>query len=383
MKYGLIYYRNTGNLGDDILSYAGKQFYPHVDYYIDRESLDVFTPDKREYVAAIMNGWYLHRNYTFQPFPYLFPLFIGTHFSRDQMIQNDWSYIDASVVRYLNQYGPVGCRDKHTADLLAQKQVASYFSGCLTMTLPRFSDVAPNNQTILVDVPDEVAAYVRRLLPSNDIVEKTHRLTEGEIGGEWPEREERLIQYLKLYQGADLVITTRLHCALPCLALGTPVVFIASYNEDYRIRIESFAEYLPHYSVEDILAHRADEALLHPVQGGSVDILVSKMRADCQEFIRRTQEEEQDISPLPEPSFYRSIYVDRTQYMRYAIHVLCGRNWEYLKQIRLDGENMKRTVTLCQSLLEENDRLKQQLAGLSGEVMEREGGRFKNDRTGG
>ena len=37
MKYGLIYYKNTHNLGDDILSYVGKKFLPKVDYYIDRE----------------------------------------------------------------------------------------------------------------------------------------------------------------------------------------------------------------------------------------------------------------------------------------------------------------------------------------------------------
>ena len=62
MKYGLIYYHNTFNIGDDILSYAAKQFLPHVDYYIDREHLDVFVPNECEYVAVIVNGWYLHLN---------------------------------------------------------------------------------------------------------------------------------------------------------------------------------------------------------------------------------------------------------------------------------------------------------------------------------
>ena len=58
MKYGLIYYKNTHNLGDDILSYVGKKFLPKVDYYIDREHLDVFIPDEKEYVATIANGWF-------------------------------------------------------------------------------------------------------------------------------------------------------------------------------------------------------------------------------------------------------------------------------------------------------------------------------------
>lgn len=363
MKYGLIYFRGTSNIGDDILSYAGKRFYPQIDYYINRESLDQFAPKEREYVATIANGWYLHYSYTFQPSPYLLPLFIGTHFSRDQMIHNDWSYIDDSVVRYLKEHGPIGCRDRHTVEMLAQKQVPGYFSGCLTMTIPKFSDVTPNHQTVLVDVPDNVSAYIRQLLPQRNITEKTHRLTKEEVGWEWPEREERVIRYLKLYQGADLVVTTRLHCAIPCLALGTPVIFIASYNDDYHIRIESFAEYLPHYSAADILEHKADDALAHPVQGKSVDALASKLRAECQDFIRRTQEEEQDTSLLPEPSLYRSIYVDRTQYMRHAIHVLYGRCCEYLKQIRLDSSDMEKTIAMCNAVLDENQRLKRQLAG--------------------
>lgn len=33
-------------------------------------------------------------------------------------------------------------------------------------------------------------------------------------------------EILKKYENAQYVITSRIHCALPCLAMGTPVVFI-------------------------------------------------------------------------------------------------------------------------------------------------------------
>lgn len=36
-KYGLIVFKNTDNIGDDIQSYAQSQFLPHIDYVIDRE----------------------------------------------------------------------------------------------------------------------------------------------------------------------------------------------------------------------------------------------------------------------------------------------------------------------------------------------------------
>ncbi|GHV53424.1 hypothetical protein FACS1894216_11390 [Synergistales bacterium] len=32
MKYGLWYFKNTRNIGDDIWAYAQFQFYPHIDY---------------------------------------------------------------------------------------------------------------------------------------------------------------------------------------------------------------------------------------------------------------------------------------------------------------------------------------------------------------
>src|SRR5690606_30999823 len=35
---------------------------------------------------------------------------------------------------------------------------------------------------------------------------------------------------LKKYAKAKLVITSRIHCALPCLAMGTPVIFVNGFD---------------------------------------------------------------------------------------------------------------------------------------------------------
>ena len=37
MKYGLVVFKETTNLGDDIQSYSIKKMLPQVDYYIERE----------------------------------------------------------------------------------------------------------------------------------------------------------------------------------------------------------------------------------------------------------------------------------------------------------------------------------------------------------
>ena len=46
MKYGIVYYKDTANLGDDILTYAGTKFLPHIDYYIDRQWIYLFLMKK-------------------------------------------------------------------------------------------------------------------------------------------------------------------------------------------------------------------------------------------------------------------------------------------------------------------------------------------------
>lgn len=43
-------------------------------------------------------------------------------------------------------------------------------------------------------------------------------------------RFELAEKLIKEYARARCVITSRIHCALPCLALGTPVIFINSFN---------------------------------------------------------------------------------------------------------------------------------------------------------
>ena len=68
----------------------------------------------------------------------------------------------------------------------------------------------------------------------------------------WEERKKRVEDVLRLYQGAHLVITTKLHCSLPCLAIGTPVLLLYdtsfAENED---RIGTYLSYLNYVKKED------------------------------------------------------------------------------------------------------------------------------------
>src|SRR5690606_2212306 len=57
-------------------------------------------------------------------------------------------------------------------------------------------------------------------------------------------RWAKALDVLKAYANAKLVITSRIHCALPCLAFGTPVIFVDTALEagPERARLESLLD---------------------------------------------------------------------------------------------------------------------------------------------
>jgi hypothetical protein len=63
---------------------------------------------------------------------------------------------------------------------------------------------------------------------------KLARLTHVEFSNDAMGRFARASVLLDRYKRARLVVTSRLHCALPCLAFGTPVIFIESAADAYR-----------------------------------------------------------------------------------------------------------------------------------------------------
>lgn len=58
------------------------------------------------------------------------------------------------------------------------------------------------------------------------------------------ERFELAKALLQRYANAKLVITSRIHAALPCLGLGTPVILICPYD---RKRFDGIAELLNYF----------------------------------------------------------------------------------------------------------------------------------------
>ncbi len=250
MKYGLIWFPKSVNLGDDIQSYAAIRYLPNIDYLIDREELDSFMPTNGESVAVIMNGWYLYEHYHWPPSPFLFPKILGIHFD----MTFSWKYdrrLDANHVlegygaKYLQTHGPVGCRDQHTLAMVQKAGIDAYYSGCLTLTINKFENIDKQDYICLVDVPEPYLTQIKNTT-NRPIKEITHHINRESLSYE--QRIKVVEDHLKIYQGAHCVITTRLHCALPCLALETPVLLL--YSDWMENRVHTYLPYLNHINVD-------------------------------------------------------------------------------------------------------------------------------------
>ena len=255
MKYGLLYFKDTNNIGDDIQSYAAERFLPKIDYMIDRENLETFIPNTKEQVFTIMNAWYIHDKYNFNFSPYIYPLFISMflkNFPYTDGVTYGIDYLNDNIIYDLKKYSPVGTRDIHTKKILDNLNIDNYFSGCLTLTIEKFKDIKREDYIVAVGLNDDEINYIKT---------KTNRPVKvikqdvkyGSFSNEsWERRKERVIELLKLYQGAHMVITNKLHCSLPCLALETPVLLLydKSFKEN-KDRIGTYIEYLNYVDRKD------------------------------------------------------------------------------------------------------------------------------------
>lgn len=291
MKYGLIVFDKSKNLGDDIQSYAAEQFLPHTDYILERERLDEFCPEDGSMVACILSGWYLYDHLHWPPSPFLYtkPISIhfDTYFSRfagEKLTRN--LVLEDYGAEWLVENGPIGCRDIGTKKLLEDRGIPAYLSGCLTLTLNPYKDVKPNNMICLVDVSSDVRDYVNNNT-NKEICELSHYINLGGI--EWDKRRKIVEDRLKIYQGAYLVITTRLHVALPCLALGTPVLLI---KEEWSLnRIGFWLDYINHTTKDKLFSGEYAYNFDAPKENPKIHYEMSKeLELECREFVAKMEQ---------------------------------------------------------------------------------------------
>lgn len=272
MKKGLLIYkakRIRKNIGDYIQSIAAEQYTGRDVVFVEREHTHEYTGEP---LQLIMNGWFMHIPENWPPSENIVPLLTSVHINPDI----SGKMLGEKGMAYLKKHGPVGCRDKGTERLLKSKGIPAYFSGCLTLTLGKTYKHNPKTENIcFVDVHHDITmvknpltllAYLftmvskrktiatisrklnkstsfRKLLRASQFYHTYSRVFEDEVlekaeyvkhmipESTFESEESKLAcarNLLNKYANSKLVVTSRIHAALPCLAMNTPVIFILS-----------------------------------------------------------------------------------------------------------------------------------------------------------
>lgn len=282
-KFGLLVTSPVGidkNIGDYIQSLAALQFLPTNERfdYIEKEDIANYKSESK--TKSIMNAWYIWHPENWPPKEEsIDPLLTSIHIcplTADAMLADGGR-------EYFIKHGPIGCRDTGTLEFLRRNNVPAFFSGCLTLTLgkrykfnetrkgivfvdPYFPPIRYVNDNETIYYPLNLLNAFRYFLTNpkkilrlskksffkgrlwiqtiynasmfynayskyftDDLIFGAEYLSHMVPVGTEDSQESFLLRaesFVNKYAQSKLVITSRIHCALPCLGLETPVIFV-------------------------------------------------------------------------------------------------------------------------------------------------------------
>ena len=252
MEIGVLGYIGSRNIGDYIQTKAVIDMIHPINHKIlDREGLNKFKGSK---LKTIINGWFMENPKNWPPNNNISPLFISFHINPSA----ERDLLKPESLNYLKQYEPIGCRDTYTQNLLQKNGIKSYHSSCITTTFNRDNYITNKTQpegVIVIGAFDRLNpsidfSSIYRLLLSlikypilklkyllkkqsfenhlrnqNLVVKRYQQITKRKISSH-NQGLKLANDMLKEIAKSEIIITSRIHAALPALAMGLKVIFI-------------------------------------------------------------------------------------------------------------------------------------------------------------
>ena len=228
----------------------------------------------------------------------------------------------------------------------------------MTLTLPKRDEAGTGDKVICIDVPERL----RGLIPEDlrkDAEFLSHTFYRDELDCTPEEMVRR--RYEHYIKDGRLIITTRLHAALPCFAAGLPVVF---FKDEYSYRFAGVDAVVPFYSQDDYGKIDWDPAPLDLSEHKSSVIEVARQRIlDAYEQNRATCELSERLENKERKPYFvefldnSKAYLERTwpkdepvDYVLWGITQIASALQDYIErefpQARLVGvvDKSKRTI---------------------------------------
>ncbi|MEA4962853.1 polysaccharide pyruvyl transferase family protein [Lutispora sp.] len=228
MKYAnyKFYAKSINNLGDNMQLIAIDEIYERMGIpkeeiiYIDKNEISTY---KGEYVVLPVTMPlvdYIEDGVCGRFSDHIIPVFLGLTLIKDSLLPKE--------VAYYSRFEPIGCRDERTMNILRKYDIQAYLHGCITATLPkRSSEGKTFSKVFIVDVDSEILSYI-----PHELMENAEFLTH--LHEKVDDPKALMQEYYNRYKNeAKLVITGLLHCSVPCMAAGIPVI-VARNHISYR-----------------------------------------------------------------------------------------------------------------------------------------------------
>ncbi len=262
MKYAILTYshrpmrpgsKNMLNLGDPIQCYAMRYLFGRMGVR-DSDLVEISRYHTKDYageeVILPFNAFNMIYNQFGHPYgtlpvsPKITPVFISFHLHTRRF--------EEEIIDNLKAHQPIGCRDEETMINMRRHGLLAYMTGCVTALLPSRSKEPKVPKTFFVDVPNSLMEHIPTALLQN--AEFVHHQIpfERSSDSEFMTEEEYhrfygmgVAQLERYREEATLIVTSRLHAAAPCMAMGIPVILV---SDNFDGRFSWLDKYLPLYT---------------------------------------------------------------------------------------------------------------------------------------
>lgn len=250
MKWGRITFanraieRNFFNAGDTAQIFAVDIIYKEMQLHQDdiiNIPIDEIRTYQGEKVILPIAGYFQYesRNPVFPASNDIIPIFLSLHCTAKQYLKHK---------KFWKNFEPIGCRDESTMQAMRKNGCDAYLLGCITSLFPRRDFIPETPHVFLVDVHPKAVHYVpEHIMQSAEYTTQDipidRNLPKQQIADIIQEKSKNI--YSRYYNEATLIITSRLHVAVPCMAMGIPVIVV---KDGFDKRFGWLEKFLPLYT---------------------------------------------------------------------------------------------------------------------------------------
>lgn len=228
VKFGVLKYTDQNiNLGDYVQWEGIRKAYDRMgvrcEDIVEIDRTNFRNYEGSEYVILPMVGYYSGVRNVNEIFPFpdkVIPVYIGFHCVDPLVLER--------VADEHKAYEPFFCRDLVTMRLMRGYGLRAFVGGCMSLCREKRECSPENGKVFLCDLPEGLLPFIPQTLLDNaeTLPSPVRRMPYPDGDDRNAAEAKHLSEYVldKIKSEAKLVITSRLHVALPSVAMGVPVV---------------------------------------------------------------------------------------------------------------------------------------------------------------